>query len=140
MDKSGPFDALTKQETIRPNLAERYSIIARLGTMLMNREVLAKEQREFLGSSLQRIADGVDPYVALGLEVDRPGQKREGLYKAHLKRKSAIGWIAAASDKSYPESLTVAEAIAVAARHFGYTRGTMEKMWKESNKSPFFKL
>jgi len=72
--------------------------------------------------------------------VDRPGQKREGLYKAHLKRNSAIGWIAAASDKSYPESLTVGEAIAVAARHFGYTRGTMEKMWAKSNKSPVFRL
>lgn len=140
MRRAGPFDALTRQESYRPNLAERYSSIARLGTMLMNREVLSKEQREFLGSSLQRIADGVDPYVALGLEVDRPGQKREGIYKAHLKRKSAVGWIASASDKSYPDSLTVAEAITVAARHFGYTRGTMEKMWKESNRSPLFKL
>jgi hypothetical protein len=140
MRQAGPFDALLKQPTPRPSLGERYYRIARLGTILINGEPLSKEVRDYLGSSLRLIAEGADPYLALGLHADQPGQRREGVCRTYVKKKLAIGWIAAASDKSDPASLAVGEAIAAAARHFRYTRGTMKKMWAQSDKSLDFRL
>jgi hypothetical protein len=140
MRKASPFDALLGAEQLRPSLEERNSRIARLGSKLVNGEVLSKEEQMFIGLSLRRIADGANPYQVLDLEVDKPGQRREGMHKASTKKKLAIGWIAAASDRSDPRSVTRKEAIASAARHFGYTPGTMKKMWAQSDKSLDFKL
>lgn len=140
MRQAGPFDTLLEQPTPRPSLSERYHRIATLGTNLINGEPLSKEVRDYLGSSLRLIADGADPYLVLGLNVDQPGQRREGAYRAYLNKKCAIGWIAAASDKSDPASLKIGEAIAAAAQHFGYTPATMKKMWAQSDKALDFEL
>jgi len=140
MKQAGPFDALLNGTEQRANLEERVRRIADLGRRIRTGNQLSQEEFEFIGSALQKIADGEDPYRALRLEVDKPGQRREGFYTASTRRRLALGWIAAASDKADPESIPVKTAIAAAAKHFGYTPGTMKKMWAEGNKSVFFDL
>lgn len=138
MKHASPFNALLNQTEQRPNLEERVRRIADLGRRIRTGNQLSQEELEFIGSALQKIADGENPYRALCLEVDKPGQRREGLYTASNKKRLALGWIAAASRKDEPESIPVKEAIAAAAQHFGYTPGTMKKMWAEGNRSLYF--
>jgi hypothetical protein len=140
MRKATPFDALTAQSSQRLNLETRTRHIAQLGRRIRSGDVLSNEEREFLGSSLLRIANGEDPYRVLCLEVDKPGQRREGMYLASIRKRMAIGWIAAATHKANPKPMSVKNAIADAARHFGYSLGTMKKMWNEGERSLDFDL
>ena len=140
MKRAGPFDALTGQSNQRLNLETRTRHIAQLGRRIRSGDTLSNEEREFLGSSLLRIANGEDPYRVLCLEVDKPGQRREGMYLASIRKRMAIGWIAAASHKANPKPMSVKNAIAAAARHFGYSPGTIKKMWNEGERSLDFDL
>ena len=140
MRRAGPFDVLTGQSSQRLNLETRTRHIAQLGRRIRSGDTLSSEEREFLGSSLLRIANGEDPYRVLCLEVDKPGQRREGMYLASIRKRMAIGWIAAASHKASPKPMSVKDAIAAAARHFGYSPGTMKKMWNEGERSLDFDL
>lgn len=140
MKRAGPFDALTGQSSQRLNLETRTRHIAQLGRRIRSGDALSNEEREFLGSSLLRIANGEDPYRALCLEVDKAGQRREGLHTAASKKRLAIGWIAAVSNKADPKSISVKDAIAAAARYFGYSPGTMKKYWNQGERSLDFDL
>lgn len=140
MKRAGPFDALLSQAERRAPLEERVRRIADLGRRIRNGNQLSQEELEFIGSALCKIADGEDPYRALCLEVDKAGQRREGLNTAARKKRLAIGWIAAVTNKADPKSISVNDAITAAARHFGYTRGTMRKYWNQGERLLDFDL
>jgi len=127
--------------TERPYI-ERQAQVYRMGHRLERGESLSDDERVYLGKALMAIAEGTDPYKALDLETNKPGQRRSSGFVAHNAREAAVGWIAAVikPGEDGTPALKVGDAIKTAAEKFGYEEGTMKKIWNESARDPVFKL
>jgi hypothetical protein len=113
-----------------------------MGHRLERGEALSDEERVYLGKALMAIAEGTDPFKALDLETDKPGQRRSSGFMEHNVRTAVVGWIAAKikPGEDGAPALRVQDAIKDAAEKFGYEEGTMKKIWNQSTRDPVFKL
>jgi|1048.fasta_scaffold19941_2 hypothetical protein len=121
---------------------ERQAQVFKLGQKIQNGKTLTDEEREYLGLALQAISLGNDPFKAFDLETDTPGQNRSAGFIEANRRLLAVAWIAAAiepDDKDNP-GMRVGQAIEKAAETFGYTAGTMKRIWNESSRGAIVKL
>lgn len=121
---------------------ERQAQVFKLGQKILNGQTLTDEEREFLGHALQSVSLGNAPFKAFDLETDAPGQNRSAGFIEANKRTLAVAWIAAAIEPDGKENqgMRVGDAIRKAAEVFGYTAGTMKKIWNESPREAVVKL
>jgi len=121
---------------------ERQAQVFKLGQKIQNGQTLTDEEREYLGRALQSLSLGNDPFRAFDLETDTPGQNRSAGFMDANRRALAVAWIAAAIEPNGKDNpgMRVKDAIGKAAKAFGYTAGTMKKIWNESSREAIVKL
>jgi hypothetical protein len=122
------------------SLLKKQRELYRLGERIKRGEGLTPLQAKRVGDALIEIALGASAADAFSLDKDGRSAK---LLRNEIQRKFAIGWIAAAVDRSeLGLGLTVKEATRQAAHSFGFTESTLRKLWngRNTNRSPDFSI
>jgi hypothetical protein len=104
-----------------------------LSTILKDGGDLTEEQKSYFAQCFEKIGDGADANVALGLKYTRGSSLTDE--NARIKLKLIFSWISGATEinercLNSPESaLTVADALNKAAEIFDYNYDALRRAW-----------
>ena len=118
---------------MNPDLEKNLIRLRRISNDL-HRNTLSDEDRKWLSQAIFKIYEGIDPYLVLEIEAGR-GQRRENTYQNHTID-LAMHLVACLIDTELGGGKTPAEAIEIAAKHFGFKVETLSRYWYDKDNKP----